>query len=199
MTSKLKPLCEEADRLELHGLSRELTERQLEIHPHDYRLLLELAGHELTFCRYQEARDAIDRAEQLCPPKAMKWVLAQRGHLSERLGDFDTSERHHLAAHELDPDNATYLIYAGSAAFKAGNTDRAIELATRATQCPTGSIDEAYLNLGGYLLALRRYAEAQDCYVRALELDPNYGIAQTRLEDISRILALQKDSQELHL
>jgi tetratricopeptide (TPR) repeat protein len=196
MTENLKALCDEADKLELHGLSRELTQRQLEAHPDDYRLLLDLATHEMTFCCYEEAKAAIDHAERVCPPKAMKWVLARRGHLSEGLGDRDASIRYHLAAHELDPEEATYLIYAGSVSFKAGDTDRAIEFATRATQCAKGCIDEAYFNLGGYLLAMRRYSEAQDCYRRALEIDPNYRIAQTRLEDVSRILALEADNHD---
>jgi len=196
MTDKLKALCDKAGKLNLHGLSRELTQRQIEVHPDDYRLLLDLVTHELTFCRYQEAQAAIDHAEHVCPPKAMKWVLALRGHLSEGLGDFEAAIRHHLAAHELDPDEATFLIFAGSVAFKAGDTDRAIELATRATQCPKGCIDEAYYNLGGYLLAMRRYSEARDCYDRALEIDPTYAITRTRLEDVLRILALETDSHD---
>lgn len=196
MTENLKAQCEEADKLKLHGLSRELTLRLLEVRPDDYRLLLDLIEHELTFCRYQEAKTALDRAEKVCPPKAMKWLLARKGRLSEALGDRERAEQHYLAAHELDPDNATYLIYAGSLAFKTGETDRAIEFATRATQCPKGCIDEAYFNLGGYLLAMRRYSEARDCYLRALEIDPNYGIAQTRLEDVSRILALETDRHD---
>ena len=162
MPDKLRALCDEADKLELHGLSRELTWRQLEAHPDDYQLLLDLATHEMTFGRYQEAKAAIDHAERVCPSNAMKWVLARRGHLSEGLGDREASIRHHLAAHELDPEEATYLIYAGSVAFMAGNTDRAIEFATRATHCPKGCIDEAFFNLGGYLLAMRRYSEARD-------------------------------------
>ncbi len=196
MTDSLKALCDKADKLELHGLSRELTQRQLDVHPDDYRLLLDLATHELTFCRYQEAKAAIDHAERVCPPKAMKWVLGRKGHLSEGLGDFDASIRHHLAAHELDPDEATFLIFAGSVAFKAGDTDRAIDFTTRATRCPKGCIDEAYFNLGGYLLAVRRYSEARDCYLKALEIDPNYRIAKTRLEDVSRILALETDGHD---
>lgn len=187
----LKSQCDEADQQGFHGLSRELTMRQLETDPEDYQLLLELATHELTFCRYEEAKVAIDRAERVCPPKALRWVSVRRGDLSKGLGDFEAAIRHYLEAHELAPEEATYLIYAGSAAFKSGDTGRAIELATRATQCVKGCIDEAYFNLGGYLLALRRFVEARDCYVRALEIDPDYGIARTRLEDVSRILALE--------
>lgn len=196
MTEHLKVLCDEADKLELHGLSRELTLRQLVARPDDFGLLLELATHELTFCRYDEAKAAMDHAERFCPPKAMKWLLARRGQWSEGLGDRTAAIGHYLSAHELDPDEATFLIFAGSAAFKAGQADRAIEFATRATQCAKGCIDEAYFNLGGYLLALRRYSEARDCYLKALEIDPNYGIAQTRLEDVSRILALETDSHD---
>jgi tetratricopeptide (TPR) repeat protein len=194
MSDRLQALCDEADELRLHGLSRELTQRLLETRPDDYRLLLELATHELTFCRYEEAKAAIDHAERVCPPDVMKWVLTRKGQLSEGLGDFEASMAYHLAAHEMDPNDATHLIFAGCAAFQAGRTEEAIELATRATQCRKGCIDEAYYNLGGYLLALRRYDEARDCYLSALEIDPEYKIAKTRLEDVSRILALEPEN-----
>lgn len=190
MPEDLKVQYDEADRLELHGLCRELTLRRLDAHPKDWRYLLDLAEHELTFSRYREAKAAIDQAELTCPSKAMKWLLSRRGHLSEARGDYDGAREHYLAAHILDPDEATFLIFAASVAFKAGATEQAINLATRATQCSKGFVDEAYFNLGGYLMALRRFSEARDCYVKALELDPDYSIAKTRLEDVLRILAL---------
>lgn len=96
-----------------------------------------------------------------------------------------------MRAHQLDPDDATYLIHAGSAVFQMGDIDRAIELARKATECSEGCVDEAYFNLGGYLLSNRQYREAADCYQKAIEIDPNYEIAKERLKDVELILADQ--------
>ncbi len=189
-TRDLEALSEKARRLKLHGLGRELARRQLKAHPNDFGLLLELAGLEETFCCYRRAQAAIDKAEKACPPGAMRWVWAQRGHLSKAMGDFKTAGKHYLAAHRLAPEEAAYLIYAGSAAFAAGRTRRAIGLTTRATRCTKGCIDEAWFNLGGYWMALRRYREARTCYLKTLEIDPDYRMARTRLEDVTQILAL---------
>lgn len=93
-----------------------------------------------------------------------------------------------MQAHQLDPDDATYLIYAASAAFRRGDIERAESLARQATGCTDGSIDEAWFNLGGYLLSAKRYSEAADCYRRALEIDPDYDIAHERLRDVELIL-----------
>ncbi|HWB04721.1 MAG TPA: tetratricopeptide repeat protein [Verrucomicrobiales bacterium] len=195
MAENIQDLGDHEDDLELHGLNRELAWRELEGDPDNWKRLLDLAIHELTFCRYEEAKAAIDHAERVCPPKAIRWVLFRRGHLSKGLGDFESAIRYYLAAHELSRDDATFLIFAGSAAFQAGDMDRAVEFANRATQCPEGCIDEAWFNLGGYLLAMCRYSEARDCYLKALEIDPNYSIAITRLEDVSQILELKTASE----
>jgi tetratricopeptide (TPR) repeat protein len=111
-------------------------------------------------------------------------VVAQRGHLQQAKGDLVGAETQFLISHELDPDDATYLIYAGGAAFARGDIQRAEEHARAASKCPEGRIDEAYFNLGGYLLAQKRYSEARTCYIKALEIDPEYAIARSRLKDL---------------
>lgn len=115
-------------------------------------------------------------------------VVAQRGHLLEARGDFLGAEQLFMQAHQLDPDDATCLIYAGSVAFRRGDIGRAEALARQATECSDGCIDEAWFNLGGYLLSAKRYSEAADCYRRALDIDPNYDIARERLSDVGLIL-----------
>ncbi|MEO7299776.1 MAG: tetratricopeptide repeat protein [Verrucomicrobiota bacterium] len=98
------------------------------------------------------------------------------------------AEKMFMRAHRLDADEATYLIYAGSAAFRRGDLSKAKKLATKATKCSKGCIDEAFFNLGGYLLSARRYKEAANCYLKALKIDNNYEIAKKRLEDVELIL-----------
>ena len=46
---------------------------------------------------------------------------------------------------------------------------------------------------GFYLLAQKRFEEARDCYLRALEIDPDYSIARKRLADVERVIAIQDE------
>lgn len=105
-------------------------------------------------------------------------------------GDHENAEAHFLAAHAIDPQEATFLIFAASSTFRYGDLKKATRLVTRATKCPKGCIDEAWFNLGSYLMATRRYLKAKSCYEMALSLDPKYEIAKTRLKDIECIMTL---------
>jgi tetratricopeptide (TPR) repeat protein len=144
---------------------------------------------------YEDATAVLDRAEQVVPRERRQLVLAQRGHLFQSMGDHAEAERSFVSAHEHDPNDATYLIYAGSAAFARGDITRAESFARKALECSEGCVDEAYFNLGGYLLAQKRYGEARICYVRAIEMDPDYEIAKDRLEDLDCLLKYQEGEQ----
>ena len=170
------------------ALARIISEEILDQSPDHGPTLILYAGFLLDLGLYEDAARVLDRAEAVVPKKILHLVLAQRGHRLECMGDFSRSEELHLEAHALDPDDATYLIYAGSVAFKRGDIHRAEELARKAASCSEGCIDEALFNLGGYLLAQKRYDEARDCYLRALEIDPDYSIARKRLADVERAI-----------
>ena len=112
-------------------------------------------------------------------------AVAERGHLFESKGEFEEAEDHFLSAHKLDPDDATYLIYAACVAFKKGDLHRAEEHARLATKCSDGCLDEAYFNLGSILMAQKKYVESQQCYLKALKIAPDYEEARLRLEDLN--------------
>lgn len=63
-------------------------------------------------------------------------------------------------------------------------------------ECSDGRLDEAHFNLGGYLSAQKRYEEARDCYLRALEIDPEYTIAQKRLAEVERVIIDKGEQRE---
>lgn len=185
---ELLDALKEADDAEQTAYSRYLCETILSRCPDHCPTLIRHARFLIELAQYDEAAKALNHAETVVPDERRHLVLAQRGHLLEHMGDFSGSEELHLAAHELDPDDATYLIYAGSVAFRRGDTLRAEELARSALRCSEGCLDEAHLNLGGYLIAQKRYEEARDCYLRALEIDPDYSIAKKRLADVERVI-----------
>ena len=179
----------EADQNDQIGYVRHLCERFLEEHPDHGPALLRYSRNLIALGVYAEAQTALDHAEKVVPPQHLHLVLARRGHLLEAQGRFDEAVETFMEAHRLDPDDATYLIYAGGAAACRGDLHLALDFYDRASRCPEGCIDEAHFNRGGKLLALKRYDEAAEAYREALRLDPDYDIAKERLEDVERILA----------
>lgn len=171
------------------GYTRYLCERFLEDHPDHGPTLIRYASSLISLAQYDAAEAALDLAQSKVPAKYLHLVLAQRGHLLEAKGDFPNAERLFMEAHRLDPIDANYLIYAAAVAFRRGDIDSAQKLASQATDCTDGCIDEAWFNLGGHFLSDKRYRDAADCYRKALEIDPDYQIARERLEDVELIIA----------
>ena len=181
-----------ADQADQVALTRHLCEQVLADEPTHGPTLIRYAACLVEMSLYDDATAVLDRAERVVPKDRRHLVLAQRGHLQMSMGYHSEAERLFMSAHEHDPVDATYLIYAGSAAFALGDITRAESLARKALECSEGCIDEAYFNLGGYLLVQKKYDEARRCYVHALEIDPDYEIAKDRLEDLDRLLKYKK-------
>lgn len=175
------------------ALARHLCELILAEEPDHWPTLTRYASILVKFSLYDRAAAVLDMAERAVPQKRRHLVIAGRGHLQMARGEFEEALKQYMAAHHLGPDDATYLIYAGTAAFATGDIQGAEALARDALKCSEGCHDEAYFNLGGYLLALKKYAEARSCYLRALEIDPVYKIAQSRLDDVDRLLKYQSE------
>ena len=184
-----------ADEKDQIGYTRFLCERLLRDHPDHIPTLVRYASNLISLAQYDAAEAALNCAQAKVPANRLHLVLAQRGHLLNAKGDFLNAERLYLEAHHLDPSDAAYLIYAGGAAFKRGDIDDAQKLASRATDCSKGCAEEAWFNLGGYLLSDKRYHDAADCYRKALEIDPEYEIARQRLEDVELIIADEDSTQ----
>jgi tetratricopeptide (TPR) repeat protein len=190
--SKHNPLrlaIQAADEKDQIGYTRLLCELYLKDQPDHVPTLIRYACSLISLAQYSAAEAALDRAQSKVPTKHLHLVLAQRGHLLQAKGDFLAAEKLFMEAHKLDPNDATYLIYGGSAAFRRGDIDRALKLAAQATACSEGCIDEAWFNLGGYLLSAKRYYDAADCYRKALEIDSDYQIAKQRLQDVELIIS----------
>ncbi len=191
-----REILEELHRADCAGhwaLTRHLCELVLAECPSHGPTLLRYAACLTTFSLYDEAAAVLNRADAAVPKKRRHLVLTQRGHLRKAMGAYAEAESLFLAAHELDPNDATYLIYAFSAASARGDVSRAEELIRRALECQKGCFDEAYFNLGGCLLRKKQYHEARQCYEQALEIDPDYEIAKVRLADLDALRERQRD------
>ena len=115
----------DADDSDYIYLVRELCEKRLSQHPTDY-WTLEIYSRTLTsMALYPEAESAIDRAEQYAPQKRMKWIISRRGSIRECQGRHQEAEILFLEARAQDPQEATFLIFAGSCAFRQDRISRA--------------------------------------------------------------------------
>lgn len=104
--------------------------------------------------------------------------LLQSGKTAEALLRFQN-------ALNIDPLNATLNLYTGAALHDLGDYERAIASYRLALESAP-EIGEAHNNLGNSLMALGRFAEAADCFLRASELMPTSPIPRT-----ARATALQ--------
>jgi len=187
---RLLDLLAAADEAGRVAQTRHLCEGLLRRWPDHGPTLLRHAATLTSMCLYEEAAAVLHHAGKVVPERRLHLVHVHRGHLLAAQGRHAEAEAAHLEAHELDPEDATYLIYAGSAALHGGDVERAAEHLERALCCPEGCLDEAWFNLGGCRLVRKRFAEARECYLRALEIDPEYAVAKEKLEDLERVMAM---------
>jgi len=181
-----------ADLAENWALSRFLAEKHLDAFPNHGPTLVTYARALITFAQYERASEVLDHAENVVEGPAMIYVYSMRGTLLEEQGRYKDAEHNYLRAHEMAPQDSAFLIQAAGCAYQQGDHARAEQLARQAVECDDRFLDEAYFNLGGSLLAQGRFKRARECYVKALEIDPDYEIARKRLEDLDQVLEAQK-------
>jgi len=190
--SELEDLQEEACQNDQLATSRYLCERILMEDPENGSILLRYADVLTSFSLFEQAKDVLDEAEELIGEDHQHLYFNQLGHLYNDWCQFDKAKEAYLAAHRLKPEDATSLIYAGTIAFQQGELNQAEEHARKATGCEEGVIEEAWFNLGGYLMAQQRFHEAEQAYKKALQLDADYEQAEEALEDLRQLATFQK-------
>ena len=155
-----------------------------------------LGGMLYLVARYEEAERALLKALKLMAQEH-RWVaLQQLGQLFREAGDYARSAEWHRKQVDEFPRDASGYICLGAVLAKSGQLAEAEKVHRRGTQCETGAVDEAYLNLGLVLRALQRYAEAAECFREAIRLDPNYDAAKDALRDVELCLKLNAKPQD---
>lgn len=153
-----------------------------------------IALHELF--RFDEAKAALQKA-LLLMDKDSGWLpLIEIGKLHKTQGQFEQAVHWFQKTIENCPNHTIGYIYLAGIWARRGDLNQAKELYRRATKCEEGDIDEAFLNLGGILLSEEKYEEAKDCFLRALQIDPQYKNAKLRLADVDAVLDFLGKSHE---
>ncbi len=146
--------------------------------------------------RYEEAERALLTGLELTANEN-RWVALQSlGDLFREAGDYAKSADWYRKQIEEFPQDASGYIMLGAVLAKSGLLSEAERVHRLGTQCKTGLIDEAYLNLGLVLRAQQRYSEAADCFREAIRRDPDYDVAKKALSDVE--LCLRLDARPRH-
>jgi tetratricopeptide (TPR) repeat protein len=155
----------------------------------DDRTALLIYGDALAgLARYPEARAAFEKALELSELDQRATVLRHLGRLYDQRGELREAERYYRDAIASSPQHGTAYIYLGAMLARAGRLEEAEGLHREATECSTGEVHEAYLNLALVQRGRGDYFGALKSLRQALALDPTYEEAQNALIDIERVL-----------
>jgi tetratricopeptide (TPR) repeat protein len=135
-----------------------------------------------------EAERALLRAVELTP--GPDWVLQLTlAHLYKDVGNYVEAERwFELAAEdEAASEQAWFWVLRGSNLAGHGQFKQAEKCLRQAISLGDDNKDEAHLNLGNVLRAQGRYLEARRQYQFALDLNPEYALAEKCLHSLEGV------------
>lgn len=186
----------EAEAKELSGTTVEMARAHLVLYPTDERVWYELGCALGELSRFAEAEEALDQALRHGREAFRKFVYIQRGHMSQRKGNYAIAERWFSKAISLDPQASYTHVFRAVVIGKRGDLKLAEQRYREALVVCRDDLDEVYANLGAILIAQERYEEAAQCFEHALELDPDYEFAQIRLKDARQAINLRQSKHE---
>ena len=139
--------------------------------------------------RYEEAKEAIEKAIQLCPDDKLHIPHYQMGYIYEFRGDFEEAAKWFKKAIELRPHDAEVHGILGSLLARQGKLKKAEQCYLTALECPEGDLDEVYLNCGFVLRAQDRFDEALGYFQAVFESDPECEAAELGVKDMQLVKA----------
>jgi tetratricopeptide (TPR) repeat protein len=158
------------------ALAALLAEQFLATDPDHPPVLLLLAQASTQLQRFDQARAAFDRLNELTG--SMTAVLCRvRGDLEMEAGQFAPAEAWFRRAIDLAPTDASGYIRLGALFAVRGNLEAAAATHQLGTRCTEGPIDEACRGLG-------RYGEAKQSLDEAIRLTPDYPEARRARADV---------------
>jgi len=191
LREKLKSACQADNRAEIVGLAREV----IAIEPQDWTSWSRLGSALEELADYEWAKAAFKNALKYVSAKnRFRITLAIAGVFrSER--DFGRAARWSRATIALNPEYAGGYTYLGASFLGQGNIVRAEKAHRRAVARKQGCIDEAYACLGEVLLWQAKLQEARKCFLKAIEIDPDYDVAKKRLAEAEKAIRRQNASR----
>ena len=174
------------------GATVELARAHLEIYPDDAAAWFFFGRALGRLSRFDESEAALEKAIMESEGRMRSSVYTERGHINRRRGDCIEAEAWFSKAIALEPQLSYNHVFRAVVTGRRGDLTLAEQRYREAIAvCHADGLDEIYANLGGVLVAQERYAEAIECFERALEIDPDYEFAQIRLKDARKAAKLR--------
>ena len=142
-------------------------------------------GIALTYvARYDEALRALNKSVRLMKPKYRAVPYAFKGEMYKAKGNYRLAEQWYRRAIDLQPRNADWWAFLGSALARQGRLAEAKKVWRRQIALGTGATDEGHLNLGYIYRSEQKYKIALRHAKKALEIDPKYSAAKRLQKDL---------------
>ncbi len=137
---------------------------------------------------YEDSEKAFRKALRLAKGERQSGIWSSFAEMLAAQGRLKTAERAHRNAIRTRPGSANCWVRFGGFLAKRGRLDEALACHRKATTLRKGAIDEAYLNLGYVYRAKGNYRLAKKCFLKAIQLDPDYSHAKAALRDVAALV-----------
>lgn len=151
-----------------------------------YKAYIHYASVLREISRFEESRNALEKAMNCCPDEKLCFVYLQTGYLYEHKGDYANAIDCYLKCIELKPSIADFYTTLGKVLYQQGTFNEAKQYFMRASDCTEGVFEDAYYYRGLVLRSQEKFEEAGDCFKISLQLDPDEK-AQIALNDIQKV------------
>lgn len=168
----------------------ELSEKHIKEFPNDFAVWYFYARCLSNSSRYKEAKywySKLIRKLEKSKPSLLSSPYCGLGDLYKRKGNFRKAIEWYKKASEIEPDEASYLIFFGVLHYRLGEFNEAETVLSQATKRKEGCIDEAFYNLAIVMASQKRYREALSNFQKAIEIDPNYELALNWIKDFKSL------------
>ncbi len=162
----------------------ELAGQLLQTESDNLRILLDLGHANRQLLRFDEAKNVLMKAIDLCDEDRRDVIFGELGQLQRTQGDFPAAAEWFRKQIETDPDDATGYLLLGSMRLQQGQLAEAIEILSHAMKCSFGCLEEVHFTIGLCHRASGQYLDAAEHFQKSLDLDQGYSNAKIALKDV---------------
>lgn len=167
-----------------------LAEKFLLTHTDSQRAWLDL-GHALgQLARYDDARNAFQKAMEIAADGPQDVIFGELGNLCRTQGDFDAAAQWYRKQIASDPTDATGHLFLGNLMFQQGNFAEAEAILIDGLKCQQGCQEEIHYSIGVLKRAMGQLQASKKHFESAIDLDDKYVAAKIGLKDVKTAISL---------
>lgn len=172
----------------LHATTVKLVREYVANNPESQRAWIDL-GHSLGhLARYEEARQAFEKAIELAGEGPVDVIFGEIGHLYRAQGDFESAISWYQKQIAADPNDSMGYLFLGNVQRAKGDSEAAIATLTKALECELGCREEVHFSLGLAYRNADQMFEAKLQLEKAVAIDDKFAAAKTAIKDVAKCL-----------